>query len=108
MFAQDQVDKLAKIGSEWKKDDKFHRIYFNDLEERLGLDISYYKSGNVSGATQNGERISNSECKRILGRLAGVKIFYDVKAGDFKVQYGNLHDEEKERILDSIKDVVGL
>lgn len=104
MLEQEQIGKLLEIGNEWKKDDKFHRIYFNDLEARLGLDISFYKTGNVSGATQDGELISNSECKRILGRLAGAKVFYDVKASGFKFQYGDLHDEEKERILDSIKE----
>ena len=107
-MTKEQVEKLAELGNEWKKDDKFHRIYFNDLESRLGLDISFYNTGNVSSATQDGERISNSECKRILGRLAGVKVFYDVKADDFKVQYGNLHSEETERILNSIKAEVGL
>lgn len=103
MLEQAKIDKLLEIGNEWEDFGK-HRIYFNDLESRLGLDVSYYKSGNVSGATQNGERISNSEAKRILGRLAGAKIFFDLKSGEFTIQYGELHSEEEDRIINSIKE----
>jgi hypothetical protein len=76
-----QVEILKQIGSEWQKNG-MHRIYFNHLEDLYGLDCSYYKTGNISGATLNGELISNSEAKRIQARLAG-KLWYDLADDKF-------------------------
>lgn len=80
------IEILKQIGNEWQKGDK-HRIYFNDLDVFYGLDVSYYNTGNVCGATLNGERISNSEAKRILNRLLDCKIYFDVKDGQWYSQY---------------------
>jgi hypothetical protein len=102
MLTQDQVQKAKQVGNEWEAHGH-HRIYFGNLESRLGLSLSYYNTGNISGATINGDLISNSEARRILGRLAGAKVFYDCKSDRFVIQYGSLWPEEKEAILNSIK-----
>lgn len=74
--------KLYEIGGrEWQKG-SHHRIYFGAkaLKELIGLEVKYYKTGNVADAFLNGERISNSEARRILGTRG----YYDVVAGEFK------------------------
>ena len=42
------------------------RTYINNWAEVLGFEIEKYKSGNISHASYNGEKISNSEAKRNL------------------------------------------
>ena len=74
--------KLIKLGSEWQKGEH-HRIYFNNLCELFGLSYSVYKSGNISAATLDGERISNSRAKEIKFALAGAKVWYDLNSGEF-------------------------
>jgi len=81
METHEIVEKLVKIGgSEWKKNE-MHRVYFNDFSERLGLHVQLYNTGNISGATLNGEHISNSEAKKIIGRLNELKVWYDMTTG---------------------------
>lgn len=76
-------DQLKKIGgSEWRKGDQ-HRYYFNDLSNLHGLRTSRHKSGSVSSASLNGEKISNSEAKRILESLDRIKVWYDVNKQEF-------------------------
>lgn len=50
----------------------YDRIYF-DLE-KIGLEISYYKTGNVREARIDGKTISNSEAKRIFAD----NCYYDI------------------------------
>lgn len=79
------IDILKKLGNEWRAGDK-HRIYFNYLETYIDLDVNYYKTGNVSAATLAGERISNSEARRLLWRLRETKVWFDLNTNqwDFK------------------------
>lgn len=73
------IEALQQLGGkEWIKDE-FHRIYFNNLEKLYGLDCQYYKTGNIARASLNGEPISNSEARRILGCLCDLKVWFDVK-----------------------------
>ena len=73
-------------GKLWEKsinNGMLRRIYFNaDLVvEFIGLSVSRYNTGNISGATLNGEKISNSEAGRILSGMD--KIYYDLNDGKF-------------------------
>jgi hypothetical protein len=71
--------KLIKAGGkEWQKGDK-HRIYFNTREtsEAIGLKVDFYKTGNVSSATINGDHISNSRARGILFDLQNGGFHYD-------------------------------
>lgn len=76
------TDALLRIGSEWEKGGK-HRIYFNGLSSYLGVETSRYGSGHISGATLGGERISNSEAKRIIGRVINASVYYDFADNSF-------------------------
>lgn len=58
------IDKLiARGGNRWAKG-SYDRIYFD--AEVLGLECDFYKSGSVSYAAINGERISNSRATELL------------------------------------------
>lgn len=72
---QQIIEKLlAAGGSRWQKNG-MDRIYFN--ASQLGLDYTCYKTGNISSATFNGERISNSEANRMYCS----KTYYNVVTG---------------------------
>ena len=83
-----QLEQLEKIGNRWQQHG-YDRIYFKNefVYEMIGLSVGYYHSGNISSASQNGERISNSRARRIMSTVG--KIFYDVNAEKFDQQYGN-------------------
>lgn len=70
------IAKLVEMGgNEWKKGDH-HRVYFNNANKLIGLSINKYNTGNVSSATLDGEKISNSYAKTI----ADEKVYFDVNA----------------------------
>ena len=85
------IEELEKRGfNRWTKGDK-DRLYF-DVKKSY-LDVDYYKSGNVSSAYLEGERISNAEAYRLMS----VKCFIDLKKdNELVVQYGN---EESQKIV---------
>ena len=64
----DLVPELEKMGfKRWQKvgnGKSFDRLYVDARE--IGLEVSYYKTGNVSGATFDGYSISNSEARRMM------------------------------------------
>lgn len=73
--------EMVKMGgNEWIKGDK-HRIYFNQntFSEIIGLKVNSYKTGNISSATLNGEKVSNTSVYKQLPS----KAYYDVKTGEF-------------------------
>lgn len=55
------------------------RLYIDT--RKLGAEISYYKSGNISGAKWRGEDISNSDGRRLL--LS--KVYVDIADGSLHV-----------------------
>ena len=78
------TDEGGKLWEKTTERDELRRVYFNSetIADAIGLDVSYYNTGNVSGATLDGGRISNFEARRILGGLTG-KFFYDYADGKF-------------------------
>ena len=93
-------------GKYWIRDDKnIRRVYFNDLAERIGLETSHYRTGNISSASLNGESISNCSARKILGSLCMGKVWYDLNTKEFHSQ--NLGEYEEE-ILSSIKADLGI
>lgn len=96
------TERLVEAGgSEWQKHGH-HRIYFNGLTKWYGLETEHYGTGNVSSATLDGERISNSGARTILGDLSYAKIWYDVNTGKF---HGKGYDIDRyfDTIVDRIK-----
>lgn len=74
MLTPAQYEALKALGKEWRKGE-YDRLYINDLPRLYGLEISCYKTGNISYATLDGEKISNSECRRLLSKFD--KLWYD-------------------------------
>lgn len=66
------IEKAIEKGNRWTKGG-FDRIYFNWT--KLGLDVDYYKTGNISYAKWQGEEISHTEARRIMS----CKVWIDVK-----------------------------
>ena len=85
MNEQETIRTLEENGGKlWEKADK-RRVYFDAgvIASALGYSWSKYKSGQVSSATLSGERISNSEMKRVLDSLVYSKFWYDLTDGRF-------------------------
>lgn len=75
-------EKLEALGlSVWGEDFGKARIYINtdDMMAVFGLSIGRYKTGAISCATLNGEKISNSRAYKILEN----KIYFDVEKNEF-------------------------
>lgn len=68
----DIIAALTKKYGRWTKQGfngkVYDRIYFNATD--LGMEVSYYKTGNVSSAAIDGESISNCEARRVMGSKA--------------------------------------
>lgn len=80
-----QIDRAEAAGfRRWTKAGK-DRLYINATE--LGLEVAYYKTGNISSAKWCGERISNADARRLLGS----KVYVDVATGELHVatDFGN-------------------
>lgn len=76
---------VAIGGSRWTKND-MDRVYINNWARFIGLEVSTYNTGNISSATLDGERISNSEAGRLLGMVE--KVYFDVTDGSVHVKWG--------------------
>ena len=75
MITEEMIAKLEEQGfKRWTKGN-MDRLYINASD--LGLECSYYKSGNISDAYFRGERISNSEGYR----MKNAKTYIDVQTG---------------------------
>lgn len=102
MTKQETINTLVNDfdGSLWENYGK-SRIYFNgpEIAESQGLSWSNYNSGNISSASLNGDKVSNSECKRILGGFQWVKVWYDVASGKF-YQKGDPGYETTQEMID--------
>lgn len=73
---------LAEIGcTVWEKYGR-KRIYVNSddqIEKVFGLSVGRYNSGWISSAFLNGEKISNSQARRLLA----IQPYYDCIAGKY-------------------------
>lgn len=71
------VEKLVEMGAkEWHKG-SMNRLYMNGaMTELVGLYVERYKTGNISYAELNGEKISNSEGYRIIN--AAERLYIDL------------------------------
>lgn len=76
------VEKIREIGNEWIKGEH-HRIYINNYSDLIGLSVNHYGTGNISSASLNGEKISNTRAKKLLGGT----VFYDIKTDRIVGQY---------------------
>lgn len=78
-------DKLIELGGKrWQKREH-NRIYLESaiLSKAIGLEAETYKTGNISSATLNGEKISNSQAGKIYGALGSANLYYDCNKDEF-------------------------
>lgn len=78
MNEKDIAKLLEAGGNRWSKYGK-DRIYID--VKTLGLEVSYYKTGNVRNATWQDEGISNADARRLLGS----KVYVDCADGSLHV-----------------------
>lgn len=74
--------KLIDLGlSVWGEDFGKPRIYINpeSMGAIFGLELSFYKTGSISAAKLNGEKISNSKAYKLLQN----KIYFDINSKAF-------------------------
>lgn len=95
-MSQDVIKALEKLGfNRWTKGN-IDRLYIS--ASQLGLVCTYYKTGNISTAEFQGERISNSKA----GRMMGAKTFLDLKTDKVTSNIPELKEEAK-RIINEVK-----
>lgn len=109
-YTDSQVAEITKLGKLWvSPDGKLRRVYFNDCEARMlrafNLKIEYYNSGNVCGATENGQKISNADGRRWLGSQPS-KFWFDISTQKFSWQGGER--ETNLGIIRTIKQDAGI
>lgn len=93
-------------GNEWIRNGR-HRVYLPDsaILDILGLEIDYYKSGNIGSATRNGQPISNSEAGRLSNAID--KVYWDSTSSGIIIQWGyHAHRYDKEELAALVRDWV--
>lgn len=90
-----------KGATRWTKGDN-DRLYLNDATSQLlEIKISYYKSGNISSATMQGEEVSNAEAGRIISSLE--KAYIDLKPGALVTKKA---DSYRDLLEAALKDLI--
>lgn len=120
------IERLEEMGAKrWTKGNH-DRLYLSNCgAEIIGLEVSRYNTGNISSATLNGEKISNSKAYDVLSSFE--KAYIDLSTGelcgvsnrkglgdDFAVALENLVDsinaedeaEEAEAIEETAKEEI--
>ena len=94
-LTNEQIESLEKKGfRRWQKG-SLDRLYINAAQ--LGLECTYYHTGNISGAEFCGVSISNCEARR----MKAAKSYINVTTGEAHSDNGELLDAI-ERILAEI------
>lgn len=103
------INCLVELGgNHWEKHGK-NRVYFNAIElaKLLGYDWSNYKTGNISSSFKCGERISNSQMRRVLDDL-NCKLYYDLDDGLFHYASSvGCDGEHVEQVIKLIRTMIG-
>ena len=93
-MTEERISELVAMGfKRWTKG-AFDRLYINP--ESLGLECTYYKTGNVRGATFCGMSISNSEARR----MKYAKTYIDIKTGTVYSDHQDLK-EAAEKLMEA-------
>lgn len=96
-MTEERIEKLEALGfKRWTKNG-YDRLYINSTH--LGLELDYYKTGNIHHAEFKGDRISNSQGYR----YKAAKTFYDLKADKLVSEYEALREAAQE-LIDSTEE----
>ena len=99
MLSEEIISRLEGRGfKRWTKG-SMDRLYVSAAQ--LGLECTYYHTGNISRAQFNGRSISNSEARR----FKGAKTYINVATGEAISDYQDLK-EAAQAILDEVTDDV--
>lgn len=80
------VETMTAIGgSRWTKAGH-DRVYINDWDQYLPLEINRYNTGNISWAAWEGDTIANRQAGLLLGSLD--KVWFDAADGKLHARYG--------------------
>lgn len=92
-----KINKTTKYGGE--------KHFINDFWAEIGLDVGRYGTGNISGATFDGERISNRQAGKLL--LTKVWITGEGKL-EVRVQDNNIMSEQDiiDRLTPLVRDYI--
>lgn len=86
-----QTAKIETIGKKWIHPGTGEvRYYINKAYTYGGLDVEFYKSGNVSDAYLNGESISNRRARSLMASVDKVWMTEDGKI--HAIGYSTEHD----------------
>ena len=83
----------------WTKEGRngiMDRLYINAT--KLGLELTYYKTGNISGAWFNGERLSNCQGRR----WQAAKTWIDIETGEVHSDVDDLQDAAQELLDEAV------
>jgi hypothetical protein len=72
-------------GSRWQRNG-MDRIYFSNWAEFAGLQLSFYGTGSISGATWQGQLVSNSQGCKLATSID--KLWFDVTDSRFHARFG--------------------
>lgn len=73
--------KLIELGgSLWSVPGK-RRVYINNVAKWIGVELNYYKTGNISSAKYHGETVSNGFASKHFGQLQFAKLWFDCGTG---------------------------
>ena len=99
MMQDTMIAKLeAKGGKRWIKGN-MDRMYFNATA--LGLELEYYKTGNIRDASFRGTGLSNS----MGGRYKAAKTYIDLATGDVHSDFDCLADAVRELIAQAEEEI---
>ncbi|TMS00205.1 hypothetical protein [Nonomuraea basaltis] len=80
------IETMTAIGgNRWIKNGH-DRVYLNDWAALAGIETSHYNTGNISGATYQGETISNSQAYKLLASID--QVWFDAATGKLHCRYG--------------------
>lgn len=84
------------------------RHYLRDAERAMGLDVNYYKTGNVSSAALDGERISNGEARRWISTARSINPYTaDGKVHLTRQPANSVGEEIAERLTNYLNNLIG-
>jgi len=92
-------------GKHWENYGK-SRVYYNadSIMEIIELELDFYKTGNICSAELQGEKISNSRARKILGTLESSKLWFDLD--DYEYHYKSFDSELMNDVIDKIEQKI--
>ena len=81
-YTEDQIIGIG--GKPWAKGGKY-RVYINDWADLAGLDITRYKTGNVSFFSIDGEEVANGRAMGIVNSVQ--QVYWDAVDGEIHIRH---------------------